>query len=333
MTSPSIGPLSLHASIENWALSAPFRIWGKTWEDVEFLLLELEHRGHRAKAEAAGVYYRGETAASMLQQTQSIRAAVEAGLSRDTLQELLPPGGARNAIDWALWCLEARLAQTTVWELCGIRKPEPLVTTFTCGADTPTQMADTARGYTGARALKLKLTGEPEDKDRVLAVREAAPEVWLGVDANQGFSLASLEQLMPTLVQCRVSLIEQPFPLGLDSLLDGLRSPIPIAADESVQSADDIKRLIGRFNVVNIKLDKCGGMTNALRMLAMCRDAGLTSMVGNMLGTSLAMAPAYLLGQQCDIVDLDGPVFLKSDREPRVQYVDGYVECPGDLFE
>jgi len=193
-------------------------------------------------------------------------------------------------------------------------------------------MAVKARAYVGARAIKLKLTGDAVDAERVRAVREVLPEVWIGVDANQGFSPASLEKLMPRLVEARVALIEQPFPAGQEALLDGFNSPIPVAADESVQSLRDVPSLVGRFNVMNIKLDKCGGLTEALAMARAAHSLGLDSMVGNMMGTSLAMAPAFLVGQLCDLVDLDGPVFLKSDRTDAVQYVDGFISCRETLW-
>jgi L-Ala-D/L-Glu epimerase len=158
-------------------------------------------------------------------------------------------------------------------------------------------------------------------------VRTARPEVWLAVDANQGFDRAHLQRLMPVLQQCGVGLIEQPFPVGQEPTLEELRSPIGIAADESAQVSEDLSRLVGRFTAVNIKLDKCGGLTEGLRMAAAARHLGLETMVGNMVGTSLAMAPAYLVGQSCQIVDLDGPLLLSRDRPARVSYERGYLSC------
>jgi L-alanine-DL-glutamate epimerase-like enolase superfamily enzyme len=193
-------------------------------------------------------------------------------------------------------------------------------------------MAAAACDYRGARAIKLKLTGEPFDLERVRAVRAALPNVWLGVDANQGFTRDVLDNLMPVLIDAHVALIEQPFPIGQEVLLEELRSPIPIAADESVQCLRDIPGLVGRFNVVNIKLDKCGGLTEGLAMARAARALGLRAMVGNMTGTSLAMAPAFLVGQLCDLVDLDGPAFLSSDRATPVQYDEGLIRCPEALW-
>jgi L-Ala-D/L-Glu epimerase len=331
-TRSPIHHVKLRAEIEHWPLARPFRITGHTFDVIDVLLVSLEQDGHVGRGEAAGVYYHDETPASMLAQIDPLRGSLESGVSRETLQGLLPPGGARNAVDCALWDLEAKLSGRPAWELAGLSQPRALLTTFTCGADTPEKMAVTARGYSQARAIKLKLTGEPSDADRVRAVREARPDVWLGVDANQGFTRPGLEELMPVLSECRVELIEQPFPVGSEAQLDGFESPIPIAADESAQGLTDIAGLVGRFNVVNIKLDKCGGLTEGLAMARAARANGLDAMVGNMIGTSLAMAPAVLVGQLCRVVDLDGPIFLTADRDLTVEYVDGLISCPETLW-
>jgi L-alanine-DL-glutamate epimerase-like enolase superfamily enzyme len=328
----STGPVTLRAEVEQWPLIKPFRITGYTYEAIVVVVVSLQRDGCVGRGEAAGVYYRNETPPSIIGQLELLRAKIEAGVSRTSLQEMLPPGGARNALDCALWDLEAKLSGRAAWEMAGLERPLPLLTTFTCGADEPEQMAVTARGYSNARAIKLKLTGESVDADRVRAVRDARADVWLGVDANQGFTRASLEKLLPVLTEMHVALIEQPFPIGQEALLDGFQSPIPIAADESVQSLADIPTLISRFNVINIKLDKCGGLTEGLAMARFARRFGLDTMVGNMLGTSLAMAPAFLLGQLCNVVDLDGPVFLQNDRPSSVQYTDGHVKCPETLW-
>jgi L-alanine-DL-glutamate epimerase-like enolase superfamily enzyme len=193
-------------------------------------------------------------------------------------------------------------------------------------------MARAAQSYTHANSLKLKLTGEAIDAERVRAVRSARPDAWISVDANQGHTRRSLEQLIPLLVDMQVSLIEQPLLAGSDEQLDGLNAPIEIAADESVQSLSDLPRLAGRFQVINIKLDKCGGLTEGLSMARAARELGMKSWVGNMFGTSLAMAPAYLLGQICNFVELDGPIFLSADRTPAVHYENGLVSCPEALW-
>lgn len=323
------GPLGLHTEIEKWPLTSPLRIAGHTFDVLDVLVITLEHDGRVGRGEAAGVYYRADRPDSMRQQIESLRPTIEAGISRQAVQRMLNPGGARNALDCALWNLEANHRGLPIWQLAGLDKPRALLTTFTCGADTPENMAKAARSYAQARALKIKLTGEPSDVDRVAAVREARPDVWLSVDHNQGCTRAHFEQLLPTLVKMRVALVEQPFPVGQESLLDGLDSPIPIAADESVQSLADIPTLAGRFDVINIKLDKCGGLTEGLAMARAARAQGFDAMVGNMLGTSLAMAPAFLVGQLCGVVDLDGPVLLETDRPMAVRYEDGFITCPG----
>lgn len=332
MTTQPIGPLKLHIDKEQWPLAAPFRISGYTFTTIDVVLIRLEKDGIVGRGEGAGVYYRQDTPNKMMEQLEAVRETIERGLTREAIQTLLPPGGARNALDAAAWDLEARLTGRRVWELAGIGEPRPLLTTFTCGADSPENMARAALGYSHARAIKLKLTGEPVDADRVRAVRAELPTVWLGVDANQGFTRRTLEQLMPCLEESRVALIEQPFPIGQEAALDRFESRIPIAADESVQSLSDVPRLAGRFQVVNIKLDKCGGLTEGLAMVRAAEASGLKSMVGNMLGTSLAMAPAYLLGQLCSIVDLDGPIFLARDRLRPIDYVDGMAACPQELW-
>jgi L-Ala-D/L-Glu epimerase len=326
------GSVRLRVEVEEWPLALPFRIAGYTFESIDLMVVELEKDGIVGRGEGAGVYYRKDTPGGMKQAIRSLRGTIERGLGRDALQRLLPPGGARNALDCAHWDLEAKLSGDPVWKRADVGPPRELLTTFTCGAESPETMVETARGYTGARALKLKLTGDPIDAERVRAVREAFPDVWLAVDANQGFTRAALDALMPVLVGARVQLIEQPYPMGEEGLLDGYRSPIPIAADESMQCFADLPRLVGRFDMVNIKLDKCGGLTEALAIAREVRRHGLSAMVGNMLGTSLAMAPAFVVGQLCTVVDLDGPVFLRRDREPSVQYLDGHINCPVTLW-
>jgi L-Ala-D/L-Glu epimerase len=324
--------LILHAGIERWPLAAPFRIAGYTFDHIDVLVIGLEDGGCIGRGEAAGVYYLNDTPAIMLSRVQALRSTIEAGISRESLRALLPPGGLRNALDSALWDLQAQIEHRPVWEIAGLKKLRPLITTFTCGAGNPNEMVATARRYTQARALKLKHTGEPVDAERIQAVREAFPETWIGVDANQGFTLAFLEQLMPVLIQARVSLIEQPFAVGEEALLERVESLIPIAADESVQCLTDMQRFSSLFDVVNIKLDKCGGLTEGLEMAHRARELGLEPMVGNMIGTSLAMAPAFVVGQLCEVVDLDGPVFLKSDRAPHVIYDNGLINSPSGLW-
>lgn len=314
---------------EDLRLSAPFRISGHVFEVSPVTLVCLRKGLVSGRGEAAGVYYTNDTPSKMLRTIEQVREVLQDGVTRQELRTLLPSGGARNAVDCALWELEARLADTTAWRLAGMERPRPLLTTFTVGADDPDVMADRACAYTHARAIKLKLTGEVElDIERLRAVRKARPEAWIGVDANQGYVPATLSRLLPVLVDEDVSLLEQPCRRGHEAELDGVDRTVPIAADESILDLDELEERAHRFDVVNIKHDKCGGLTEGLMMARRARELGKRVMVGNMVGTSLAMAPAFLLGQHCDIVDLDGPLFLERDRTPGVVYADGCVDCP-----
>ena len=313
---------------ENLPYKAPFRISGYTFDASPVTVVTLRQSGVEGRGEASGVYYLHDEPEGMLATIEANREAIEAGLTRHDLRDLLPPGGARNALDCALWEVEAGTTGLPVWRLAGITTPRPLLTTFTVSADEPSAMADKARGYTQARAIKIKLTGETDlDIERVRAVRAARPELWVGVDANQGYVRGTLERLLPALHETRVSLLEQPCKRGHEAELDGIEHLIPIAADESLQGLNELDPLVGRFDVVNIKLDKCGGLTEGLLIADRARELGMKVMVGNMIGTSLAMAPAFVLGQQCDVVDLDGPIFLAADRSPGVIYENGYVHC------
>jgi L-alanine-DL-glutamate epimerase-like enolase superfamily enzyme len=316
--------LRLNIAVEKLRLAAPFRISGYVFEEQEVIVVTLDDGLHSGRGEASGVYYLGDTAQTMMAAIEGARSAIEAGIDRPTLQTLLPAGGARNAVDCALWELDARRSGSPVWKLAELPPAKPLVTTFTLGADDPAVMAEGARKYAQARSLKLKLTGDLDlDIARVRAVRAARPEVWMGVDANQGYAIDVLDSLIGALVPANISLLEQPLKRGREADLEGFKSRIPIAADESALSFADLAALVGRFDVVNIKLDKCGGLTEGLAMAHEARRLGLQVMVGNMVGTSLAMAPAFVLGQLCDVVDLDGPIFLAQDRTPGMTYANG----------
>jgi L-Ala-D/L-Glu epimerase / N-acetyl-D-glutamate racemase len=325
--------LRLAVAVEKYPLAAPFRISGYVMDKTDVVIVELEDGRHRGRGEAAGVYYLKDDTAAMVAAIESHRKTIEGGIDRAALQRLLPPGGARNALDCALWELEAARNRTSVWKLAGLTSASPLLTTFTLGADDPATMAEGARKYAQARALKLKLTGDLDvDIARIRAVRAARPDVWMGVDANQGYTVDALDALIHELVRAEIKLLEQPLARGRESDLQGFSSPIPIAADESALSLADLPGLIGRFQTVNIKLDKCGGLTEGLAIARQARELGLDVMVGNMVGSSLAMAPAFVLGQLCDIVDLDGPIFLRQDRIPSVIYADGKIHCGPEVW-
>jgi L-alanine-DL-glutamate epimerase-like enolase superfamily enzyme len=319
--------MHLRTDIERWPLKAPFRITGYTITETDVILATLTQDGVSGRGEAAGVYYRGETAQSMARQIEAVRPEIERGVTREALRSLLPPGGARNAVDCALWDLEAQRSGIPAWRMAGLGAPKPLTTTYTVAADAPEAMACTAASYRGAKRLKLKLTGE-DDEARLRAVRAARPDAWIGVDANQAYDAVSLRAVLPALLEADVQLIEQPVRVGCERELAEFESPIPLAADESVQGMGDLTSARGLFDVINIKLDKCGGLTEALAMVAEIRRLGMKPMVGCMAGTSLAIAPACLVGAQCDLVDLDGPMFLAEDRSPAARYQRGTVYCP-----
>ncbi len=313
-------------------MRSPFHISGREFTHAELVVVELSDGHHRGRGEACGVYYRGDGAARIVEQIEALAPEIHEGLDRAALQALLPAGGARNALDAALWEIEASRARLPVWRLAGLEAVRPLPTMFTIGIDTPGRMAAHAQVMHHAHAIKLKLAGDSADAERVRAVRAARPRVWLGVDANQGFTSDGLIALMPSLEQAGVAMIEQPFAIGCEHDMLQVNTRIPTAADESVQDIGDLSALVGLFDTVNIKLDKCGGLTHALAMEAEARRLGFKVMVGNMTGTSWSQAPAFVLGQLCDLVDLDGPTFLAEDRSPAVRYEDGHIHCPDSVW-
>ncbi len=328
-----MGRITLEVASETLPLKAPFRISGHVFETADVVLVTLRDGDLTGRGEGCGVYYLGDDIAHMIEDIETAREFVQTGVSREELRLVMPAGGGRNAVDCAMWELDAARAGEPAWSLAGVASLKPLLTTFTLGADTPEAMAKGARAYADARAIKIKLTGDlPLDIARVAAVREARPDIWLGVDGNQGFARADLEELVDSLVANGVKLLEQPLARGRESELENFASVIPIAGDESLLTLADLPSAPGRFDVVNIKLDKCGGLTEGLLMAAEARRLGLQVMVGTMVGTSLSTAPALILGQQCDIVDLDGPTFLASDRDPGVDYVDGMVSATPQVW-
>lgn len=333
MAIPSNGELALTLTVERFPYHRPFRISGHVFTETALLVAELSDGTHRGRGEGAGVYYLGDDIDHMVAQAESVRAEIEQGATRAGLQQLLPPGGARNALDCAFWDLEAKQAGKPVWQLAGLEAPRPLPSTLTLGADAPAAMAAAARAIDPEAPIKVKLTGDvEEDLARIAAIRAARPEAWIGVDANQGYDLATLPRLLPALLDAKVAQLEQPLRRGREADLDGLERPLPFVADESALSLTDTAGLVGRFDAVNIKLDKCGGLTEGLAIARQARALGLDVMVGNMMGSSLSMAPSYLVGQLCDIVDLDGPTFLARDREPGVIYRNGMIDCPPTIW-
>ena len=325
--------LKLNLAIERFAYHQPFRISGHVFTETQVLVAELSDGEHSGRGEGAGVYYLGDDIDHMHAEAEKARAGIEAGAGRAELQDLMPPGGARNAIDCAFWELEARQKGRPVWELAELGPPRPLPSTMTLGAAEPDAMALAATALDPDAPVKVKLTGELElDIARLRAIRAARPSAWIGVDANQGYSPESLQELLPALLETRIALLEQPLKRGAEDKLDGVKRPLPFVADESAVTLADTASMVGRFDIVNIKLDKCGGLTEGLAIAREARRLGLGVMVGNMMGTSLSMAPSYLVGQICDVVDLDGPTFLAEDRQPGVTYREGHIHCPSGIW-
>jgi L-Ala-D/L-Glu epimerase len=315
----------LEARAERWAFKQPFVITGHTFTESNLLYVRLSSAGATGHGEAAGAYYRNETSASMLAELETARAAIEAGADRAALQTLLPPGGARNALDCALWDLEAKQSGRTIWELTGIT-PATTHTVLTIGIGTPEAMAAAAATLDTTR-IKVKLNGELV-LERLGAVRRARPDAQIIVDANQGWNFAQLETVAPALAAMGVAMIEQPLPRGGDAELEGFRSPVPLCADESCLCLAEFAQAAKRYQVVNVKLDKCGGLTEALQIARVARERGIEVMIGNMMGTSLAMAPAFVIAQLSRFVDLDGPLFLQADREWPIAMRHGVVSEP-----
>jgi L-Ala-D/L-Glu epimerase len=312
----------------DWEFVTPFRISYRTRTHAETVLVELDDGERQGRGEALGVSYHGETIATLLDQLSSVTEDVKNDISRADLQRLLPPGGARNAVDCALWDLEAKRLGRRAWDIAGMRSVRPLLTTYTLGLDTPQAMGRAALAAVRYSLLKLKLDGG-DDLARVAAVRNSRPDAELSVDANMAWSEPQLRELAPRLAELGVVLIEQPLAVGQDDALARFRGPIPLCADESCQTADSLPLLLGRYEYINIKLDKTGGMTEALHLARTAKRAGLKLMVGCMGGSSLSMAPAFAVGQLCDVVDLDGPLLLKSDMSDAIGY-DGSRVFPPD---
>lgn len=315
----------LEVGLDHWPLKQPFTITGHKFDMSSIIVATIIDGAFVGRGEASGIYYKDDTPEQMMSMIEEVRGQIEAGITRDELQRLLPPCGARNALDCALWDLEASRSAEPAWSLAGLSGLRPLLTTWTIGAASAEIMAATAKSYIGARAIKLKLLGDGQDVERIRAVRNQRPDVWLGVDANQGFTPETLDAVWPTLLDCNIELVEQPFPIGSDDLLRTRERTIPFAADESLQTLADVERIAALYDVINIKLDKCGGLTEGLAIARKSREMGLKVMIGNMTGTSLGMAPALVVGQLCDIVDLDGPIFLSRDHVPGVHYADGRI--------
>lgn len=283
--------------------------------------------GRRGRGEAVPYPRYGETVADVLAQIEAVRAPIEAGADRAALQALLPPGAARNALDCALWDLEAKQAGVRAWTLAGRARLDPVKTCFTLSLAAADVMAEAARAHARWPMLKLKIGG-PDHLDRIEAVRAAAPRARLLVDANEALGFEDLRRLAPELARLEVQLLEQPLPVAEDAALEGYDSPVPLCADESLHTRAELAACARRYAAINIKLDKAGGLTEALALKAAAQAAGLEIMAGCMVATSLAMAPALLVAQGARYVDLDGPLLLARDREPGLPISGALIEPP-----
>ena len=319
---------ALSLSIEQFALKAPFVISRGTKTHATVVAVTLTDGGATGRGECTPYARYGETPESVVAEIEALLAAhPEALASRAALAAALKPGAARNALDCALWDLEAKASGTSVAERLGIAAPGGVETCFTLSLGPPDAMADAARAARSHKLLKLKLGGDG-DIERMAAVRQARPDARLVADANEAWSDDMVGPFLAAAAQSGFELIEQPLPADGDAMLEGLMCSVPVCADESAHTAADISDLLGRYEAVNIKLDKAGGLTEALAMAEAAKAAGLRIMVGSMVATSLAVAPAFLLAGSADWVDLDGPLLLAEDRDPPARFADGRILPP-----
>ncbi len=300
---------------ERFALSEVFTIARGSRTHADVLRVVVERDGVRGQGECVPYARYGESLASVRAQVEGL----DVGVTRAALQGLLPAGAARNAVDCALWDWEAKQAGKRVWDLAGVPAPTPVITAFTLSLDTPANMEAAARRHAHRPLLKIKL-GTPDDMARLEAVRRGAPDATIIVDANEGWTAAVYADLAPHLLRLGVAMVEQPLPAGADDMLAEIARPLPVCADESCHDRNSLPKLRGKYDMVNVKLDKTGGLTEALALRDAARAEGWKVMVGCMVGTSLAMAPAVLVAQGANVVDLDGPLLLAEDRVPPLHY-------------
>jgi L-alanine-DL-glutamate epimerase-like enolase superfamily enzyme len=312
---------------ERWETARPFVIARGTKHHVDVLVVEIEDGTRTGRGEGTPIYYKGDNIEQALAMAEGMADSVSAGASRAALLEMMPPGAARNAIDSALWDLEAKQAGHRVWELAGLPVARPMLTAYTISLGDPGTMAEAARAASGRELLKLKLGGEG-DAERVAAVRAAAPDARLIADANESWQGLDIERLCHALHDHHVELVEQPLPAGADADLAHVRSPVPLCADESLQSRAELGDVVGRYRFINVKLDKCGGLTEALALIHAAKARGLGVMTGCMLSTSLGIAPAFVAAMQAQFADLDGPLLLARDRPAGLRFHGSDVDPP-----
>jgi L-alanine-DL-glutamate epimerase-like enolase superfamily enzyme len=318
---------TLKAQVERWPIAGAFTIARGSKTEAVVVTVEVTEDGLVGRGEGTPYPRYGETPQSVVAEIEQERGIIEAGGHRPGLQAVMRPGAARNALDCALWDLKAKREGQSAYILAGLKRLEPLKTAYTLSLAAPDVMAEQARANARRPLLKLKIGG-PGDLDRVKAVREAAPKCRLIVDANEGLTLDELTRLAPEFARLDVMLIEQPLKAGEDEALEGCAFPVPLCADESLHTRAELAVCARRYQVANIKLDKAGGLTEALALKAEALAAGMQIMVGCMVSTSLAMAPALILAQGAEYVDLDGPLLLARDREPGLTYVGSMIEPP-----
>jgi len=313
---------------EEWPIRGTFTISRGSRTKSEVFVVELSDGAYLGRGECVPYARYGESLESVQKQIEAQSEAIISGLSRDDLQDALPAGAARNAIDCAMWDIEAKRAGKPVWELAGLPAPKPLTSAFTLSLDTPESMKQAARENASRPLLKLKLAG-PDDLSRVEAVRSGAPDAAIIVDANEGWTGEIYTDLAPKLAALGVEMIEQPLPAGEDAVLAEMVRPVPVCADEACHDRASLPGLVGRYDMINIKLDKTGGLTEALALKREAEAMNFKVMVGCMLSTSLSMAPALLAAQGVSVVDLDGPLLLAQDRDHGLLF-DGSVVHPAE---
>ena len=300
---------------EVFPLAQPFTISRGSRTEAVVVRVEIENDGVIGQGECVPYPRYGETVAGVMDQITGLPAS----FTRQELQELLAPGAARNAVDCAMWDLEAKLKGRPVWQLAGLSEPGSEVTAYTLSLDTPENMEAAARKNSHRPLLKTKLGGTG-DVARIEAVRCGAPGARIIVDANEGWSIETYGELAPVLVRLGVEMVEQPLPAGEDEALTDIERVLPVCADESCHDRSSLAKLVGKYDMINIKLDKTGGLTEALALKEEAERAGYHVMVGCMVGSSLAMAPAVLVAQGCAVTDLDGPLLLAHDRPDGLKY-------------
>src|SRR5438093_2348944 len=318
--------LTIEAREETWTLKDRFRIARGACTEARVVVVTVSNGEHTGRGECVPIARYNQSTESVITQIESIKE--EKSLDRQHVQKLLPAGAARNALDCALWDLQAKISGKRVWELANIPVVPEVVTTLTISLDTDAKMAAAAMANATAPILKLKLGGDDLDLARVKAVSEAAPAARVLIDANESWSREHYEEIVPALKELGVALIEQPFPADADEVLEILDHPIPVCADESCHTTTDLPRLTNRYEVINVKLDKTGGLTEALRLCSRAHETGFKLLIGCMVCTSLAIAPARLLASTAQWVDLDGPLLLARDCGHGLTYRNGKLAMP-----